>query len=200
MGQRLVVSIQNNGNEIATIYYHWSAYTISALMETKELVNIIYDEENPIKDLRLRLIRFCEANGGGISGGADGTELKAIQAMYPNETFKTEGINRNHGLIDLSEEGRQNSHYWSEGDMEIIVDENKIINGVYCGYDDLDEFNREMKECDDEFEKMGLEDIPDVGCDIGYIHVDDIDKVINELSRFHDCIYVRNGNEIYELT
>lgn len=68
MGQRLVVSIQNEGREIATVYYHWSAYTVSALWEVSKLVKRIFNHQDETEEeLKLRLIRFCEENGGGIN-------------------------------------------------------------------------------------------------------------------------------------
>ena len=89
MGQRLVITIQDCGEEICKIYYHWSAYSRSALMETRDVLNVLFDEENDIKDLRLRMIRFCECNGGGIDGGKDSDEWKYIQKVYPHEAFKS---------------------------------------------------------------------------------------------------------------
>ena len=72
MGQRLVISIQNNGKELATVYYHWSAYTVSALWETSKLTKCIFNHEDETEDeLKLRLIRFCEENGGGINANAE---------------------------------------------------------------------------------------------------------------------------------
>ena len=89
MGQRLVVTINKNDGHICKIYYHWSAYSHSALYKVRELVNCIYNSEDETEnELLLRLIRFCEKNGGGIR--ADDKEFEYIQELYPNETFKKE--------------------------------------------------------------------------------------------------------------
>ena len=45
MGQRLVVTVKNNGNDLAKIYFHWSAYTVSALMEARKIVDCICEED-----------------------------------------------------------------------------------------------------------------------------------------------------------
>ena len=67
MGQRLVITIEKNEEAIAAIYYHWSAYTYSALQETKKVVDCIYNYRDETQDeILLRLIKFIEANGGGI--------------------------------------------------------------------------------------------------------------------------------------
>lgn len=39
MGQRLVITVHAFDEDIATIYYHWSAYTTSALQEAKDIID-----------------------------------------------------------------------------------------------------------------------------------------------------------------
>ena len=131
MGQRLVCTIAKGEREIAKIYYHWSAYTLSALYETQKIVDCIYDHNDETeKQLQLRLIRFCEENGGGIRG--DDAEFEYIQNMYPNLEFKKDGYSRNNGLIAISESGMEDLQSWSEGDVIINIDEDLINFGV-CG-------------------------------------------------------------------
>lgn len=38
MGQRLVVTVKSTGEDLCKMYFHWSAYTISALMEVRDMV------------------------------------------------------------------------------------------------------------------------------------------------------------------
>lgn len=198
MGQRLVISIETDGNPIAKLYYHWSAYTSSALYETQQVIDCIYNhKDETIKELQLRLIRFCEANGGGIDGNKE--EQEYIQNMFPNEKFLTDGYSRSRGLIALSEKGMDDMQSWSEGDVIIDLDEDIINFGVYCCYDDLDEYVENRKEWDDEFEGITLEEIPDIGYDLGWIDVSDIGKVVDAVVEVRDGL-ARCGNEIYELT
>ena len=199
MGQRLVVTIKNNGEDLAKIYYHWSAYTVSALWEASKLVNCIFNHKDETeKELKLRLIRFCEENGGGISG--DDYEFEYIKNMYPNEVFKTDGYSRNNGLISLSERGMEEAQSWSEGDLDILIDEEMINNGVYCYWESLEDYNEEVKSWGEEYadELLTIENVPDIGYDLGYIAIKDIDKVITALETAGEHI-VRYGNEIYEL-
>ena len=200
MGQRLVVTVKNNGKDSAKIYFHWSAYTVSALMEARRIVDCICEEDYKTeKELKLRLIHFCEENGGGIDGGSDSPEFKYIQNMFPNETFKSEGINRTYGLIALSENGMNDLQNWSEGDLDIILDEDLIINYVYFGYDNFEEYKENRSDWDDDFDKdMKLEDVPDIGYDLCEIGFDEIDDVIAELNKVNEFV-VKNGNEIFEL-
>lgn len=197
MGQRLVITINKDDRDLCCIYYHWSAYSFSALKETQDVVNCIFNHEDETEsELLLRLIRFCEANGGGIDGNDE--EFKYIQALYPNEVFKKDGYNRSYGLIALSEKGMDQMRGWSEGDITIDLDEEKIYNGVFCYYESIEEYNSEMQECDDEFEPKTLDDIPDIGYDLGEIAVSDLDDLLDKL-RNVDWV-CRYRNEIYDLT
>ena len=198
MGQRLIVSLTKNNRDIAKIYYHWSAYTVSALWETQKIVNCIYNHKDETeKELQLRLIRFCEENGGGIRG--DDMEFAYIRNRFPGENFKTDGYSRNDGLIAISESGMQGLQYWSEGDVIINLDEDLINFGVYASYESFEEYIEERKECDDDFEGLELEEIPDIGWDLGYIHVEDLDAVVEAVD-VANSNPIRNGNEIFELT
>ena len=198
MGQRLIISIEKDGMPISKLYFHWSAYTVSALDETKKVVDCIYNhEDESVKELQLRLIRFCEQNGGGIRG--DDYEFEYIRNVFPNETFKTDNYSRSYGLIAISEKGMDELQSWSEGDVIINLDEDEINFGVYAGYEDFDEYMEERQEWDDEFEAMTLEEIPDIGYDIGWIQVSELDKVIAAVDEANADI-VRFGNEIFEFT
>lgn len=197
MGQRLVVTIHNNNKEIAKVYFHWSAYSYDALLEAQRIVKCIYNHEDETeKELKLRLVRFCEANGGGIDGGEDSTEFKFVQAMYPNETFVKENYSRTYGLIALSEDGMDDMQSYSEGDLDIYLDDETVCNGIYNYYESLEEYNRELQECDEE--PKTLDDIVDIGYDISEIDIKDLDDVVEKLRNVDDVC--RYGNEIFELT
>ena len=199
MGQRLVITVRNNGEELAKIYYHWSAYTVSALWEASKLAACIYNHKDETeKELKLRLIRFCYENGGGISG--EDYEFEYIRNMYPDEIFKEDGYSRSNGLISLSENGMQEAQGWSEGDIYFDIDDETIINGVFCGWDNIEDYNEEVRSWGEDYEDelLKFEDIPDIGYDLGTIAVKDIDNVITALEAAKEHI-VRYGNEIYEL-
>lgn len=200
MGQRLVVTVEKNKKELAKIYFHWSAYTVSALYETQKIVDCIYNHEDETeKELQLRLIRFCEKNGGGITGPEEHNEFAYIQDLFPNETFKTDNYSRNNGLIAISEKGMAGLQQWSEGDVIIDLDEDLINFGVYAGYENLDEYNEErMLWDDDEYSPMGYNQVPDIGYDLGWIEVEDLPNVAHAVDVANEHV-IRNGNEIFEL-
>lgn len=200
MGQRLVVTVNFQGQDLAKIYYHWSAYTVSALWETQKIINCIYNHKDETeKELQLRLIRFCEENGGGITGTEEYNEHEYIQKMFPNEAFKTDGYSRNNGLIAISETGMNGLQRWSEGDVIINLDEDLINFGIFASYENLDEYNEERMEWDEDYEPLGYDNIPDIGYDLGYIDVENLDHIIAAIDNANEQV-VRNGNEIFELT
>lgn len=195
MGQRLVVTVKSTGEDLCKMYFHWSAYTISALIEVRDMMAEFPMETNSKEDAILYFIRYCEEYGGGIDGGMDSKEWNYITNKYPNYKFKSENINRNRGLIAISEDGMDEMQSWSEGDIYINLDEMTVHNELFLYYDDIDEYNRELADREDE--SITLDEIPEVG-EIGDFDLEDIDDVIANLEDIPGYV-CRNGNEIYEL-
>ena len=195
MGQRLVVTVRSMGEDLCKMYFHWSAYTIPALMEVRDMM-AEFPMETKSKDAAiLYFIRYCEKNGGGISDGYGGKEWNYITEKYPNEKFKVDGISRNNGLIGISEEKMDSIQSWSEGDIIIDLDEMTVHNEVFWFYDGIDAYNEELVDREDEL--TTLDDIPEVG-EVGDFDLEDIDDVIANLEDISGYV-CRNGNEIYEL-
>lgn len=193
MGQRLVISIRHFDENVACLYYHWSAYTISALEEARKVWNCICEKDDLlVQDLQLRLIRMVEESGGGIEGGEGSTEFARIQSMFPDETFKIRDISRNDGLIAISEVGTNRMLDWAEGTVTIDMDEGMIENDVFF-LSDLDEYREDNERSD-----ASLEDIPEIDEDITFFPVDRLDYVIDALGHL-DGYVIRRGKEIYEL-
>lgn len=200
MGQRLVVTINFQGQDLAKIYYHWSAYTYSALLETKKIIDCIYNHNDETeRELQLRLIRFCENNGGGITGNRGLNEFQYIQNLYPNEEFKSEGIDRNDGLIALSEKGMADLQSWSEGDVYINLDTDQVDFCVYSGHEYLDEYIEERKSWDDEFDEKELENMPTFDFCLGYFDVNDIGAIIASLDEAGNADVIKCDGEICEM-
>ena len=196
MGQRLVVTVETNEKNLCNIYYHWSAYTYSALLHTKEIIDCIYNHKDETEEeLLLRLIRFCERNGGGIRGTED--EFKYIQSLYPNETFVTENYSRNDGLIALSKKGMADLQSWSEGDVFINLDTDQVDFCVYSGYEYLEEYIEERKSWDEDFDEKEME-VPEFDFNLGYFDVHDIDAIIAGLDTTNAHI-IKCNEEICEL-
>ena len=197
MGQRLVITVRKNDSDIATIYYHWSADSVSALQEANDLVDYIkayeIDKLEDIDDIQLKLIRFCEANGGGISAN---DELYAKQKFEGIHKFKDNKlVNRNYGLIDISENGMEYSKSWSEADVVIDLDNAIILNDVFFTCEDFEEFFEYYT--DDLY--TSIEEVPLYDCgDISNIKFDEINAVSDSLQSAPN-VFKRNDGKIYLL-
>ena len=190
MGQRLVINVVKDHKEVASIYYHWSAYSISALEEARSLIEAIKNF-GPDKDFQLQLIKHIEKCGGCIDGGACSTEYIVVSSMYPTESFKSDG-SRNDGLIAITQDGRDSLKSWAEGVLEVNLDTDMIYNEVFS-VKTLEEYNywRETN--------AKLEDIPeDTSINIEEIPFGDLDDVINRLENLEGYEF-RQGSTIYEL-
>lgn len=197
MGQRLVITLEQNDKAVAAIYYHWSAYTYSALEETKSVIDCIYNKEDePINMTLLRLIQHLEANGGGIRGNDE--EFAYIKSLYPNAEFKTDGYSRNNGIIALSPQGITDLRGWSEGDVYINLDTDQVDFCVYGGYEGLEEYLEERKEWDDEFDENDFKHIPKYDICLGYFGVNEIDDVLSVIGGTNEHVIQCNG-EVCEL-
>lgn len=62
MGERLVVEVKRNEERVATVYYHWSAYTHPAIKIISTLYKHVFSKADNMSDreLKLALIRFAE--------------------------------------------------------------------------------------------------------------------------------------------
>lgn len=63
------------------------------------------------------------------------TELEYIQSLYPGETFSKD-VDRNNGLVYMSEDGMADAQMWSEGDASIDLATDEIRNDIHWVYDD----------------------------------------------------------------
>lgn len=115
MGQRLVVHVVSNHQDIAAIYYHWSAYTVDTLDEIKTLIDAFnakgFDFSTMSKEeAQLAVIKTLEANGGGVYED----DLPAAKSLFPTESFN-ESPDRSFGLVAISSGGMANLNQWAEG-------------------------------------------------------------------------------------
>lgn len=178
MGQRLVITAIKNHTPIFNIYYHWSAYTTSALAETNDLLNWLLRPEN-CNDLVLSAIDYCERRGGGLVTG----DLSVAQSLYPSHTFKEDAISRNEGLIAISVREMNNTFKWAEGDVQLDFDNDKIDFNVFFGYANLDELNEGL----DEENHVKPEEVYVPSRSITHFYFDQIDAIF-DIVESHDVI------------
>lgn len=133
MGQRLVVTIQSGKRDICALHYHWGAYPFDSVMLLDEIVQELMKIGKKKagasdEDIQLAMILFAEKNGGGISGGKNGSEWKYVKNVFPEEKFKADGINRNNGLIAISPEEICSLNNWADGVANIDLEAQEITN------------------------------------------------------------------------
>lgn len=192
MGQRLVITIHAFNEDIAKIYYHWSAYTTSALQEAKDIIdNVNWFDITSKDELILRITRQLEKCGGGVSI----RDREAFKKKYPNETFEDD-INRNYGLIAITENGMEELEYWSEGDLTIDFDEEKVYNEVMITYVSDEEFRQDRADAGFEDDDVDVKNIQKILFDPTEVHFFALDSAIKALDDLQFCRYF---GQIYEL-
>lgn len=175
MGQRLVITVRKERENIAKIYFHLSGCSVSALEETRSLLEGIDTNEEDIKKLQINIIRACESMGGGIDSGAGSEEFSYVCNIFPNVNFKVDP-NRNFGLVALSERGMREMQYWSDEHIVVDMDYNRIYNSVFYEYHSIEEYEAETDQSADSVYCYESD------IDIADFRVEDIDEVIDFIS------------------
>lgn len=133
MGQRLNIEIKINGKVQANAYYHWSGYTESAKKLAKDILKEAqrYNlKENPT----VSAIKLLEVTRAGLTG----TEMKIAKEKYPEIEFAN-AIDRNDGLIAISDEGIKDTRTWEEGRVTLDFDK-QIVKFNVWSVETLDEY------------------------------------------------------------
>ena len=225
MGQRLTIRIYQNKEQeksIATLYYHWSAYTESALEELKTFYNN-YRHYFKIQQIGQKLLQLhptpfeavkqydeldnivtsiyqavIETGGGYASDEAENAInlYPALNTHYnPNHS-----VHRNNGIVAFTEEQQNELYSWSEGNINLYLDEEDFEFDVYCSYDVSEDqelfeslitewFNEEniAKVTDQQIIDYCVKNLPKFD-NAQYHKIDDIDTMI-ELFEEHDVFY-----------
>ena len=225
MGQRLTIQIFKNKEQeqsLATLYYHWSAYTESALEELKSFYSkylryldtqkryqkaaqdhpLPGDVVLPTSDLDATVVAIYQAiieDGGGFAfkEHEKATQLHPILDSYadPNRL-----AHRSCGILAFSEEVQEVLYSWSEGNINLYLDEEDFEFDVYCSYDVSEDqelfeslitewFNEENidKVTDEQIIDYCVKNLPKFD-NAQYHKIDDIDAMI-ELFEEHDVFY-----------
>lgn len=192
MGQRLVITIHAFNEDIAKIYYHWSAYTMSALQEAKDIIdNVDWFNASNKDELVLRITGYLESCGGGV----DFYDRKVFEEKYPGEEFSNDA-DRSFGLIAISEDSMKRQEKWSEGDLTIDFDAEKVYNEVMFTYASDEEFKQGRIDTGFEDDDIDVKNIKKVLLDPTEVHFFALDSAIKTLDGLQFCRYF---GQIYEL-
>lgn len=158
MGQRLVFRCIKNGERFATIYYHWSAYTLNIYEEAFNLINAIrangYNKDMSINDIRIMLAKILynrslvDYDKVIVHGGANPSDFEKFREIgCPEELLTTDGLSRNMGIIAISEEEMDNAEYWAdEQPCDFNFDDEIFEETTLACYDKDDSFFKEEFE------------------------------------------------------
>ena len=197
MGQRLAVVFEHEEQPIAAIYYHWSAFTVPALMIADDLIRAWDDcsDKEPWQTKLLNVIRFVRANRGGMDYYAEGREHEAAKAMYPNEIFPAEGYDRNHGLIALTPEGINAIISAAEGEIIINVDDRTIFNTVVNVW----EGKEELMEAYDGYSEKEIDRAPCINIDLSHMTFAELPYAMDAFLHYPDEYLFAHDGLIFEI-
>ena len=132
MGQRLNIEIMSGEKTLANAYYHWSAYTASAAELTKIILEEPVDETEP---LVWQAIHLLEATGAGVPGYERDCIIK--DEILPEDEISClqPCIDRNRGLIAITEEGIRDTRCYEEGRVTIHLDSKTVDFNVFFRLD-----------------------------------------------------------------
>lgn len=172
MGQRLVILnstpfVQTNDQlDTNAIYYHWSAYTDSAVVEITNLrdgVQEYYDEHYNTSVNRLDFFNLACLNA--VSGVAPQYEesVKYIESLT-NQPYDSSHVNRNDGMIGFTPTDIDHILDWSEGTVDInwVFNENghpDFDKSTFC-YEslvsswDVEDFKEAFDKTDSDVEEI----------------------------------------------
>ena len=170
MGQRLNIEIVNGETSLANCYYHWSAFTTSALDLTKRIIDAYYDSES-IAGLKMA-VELLESTGGGVNE-AERAGIEKCAEKFGNIKFK-DATNRNNGLISVTEEGKEETRKWEEGRVTIDLD-SETFNFDVAWFDTPEEFFEEY--CDDD--SLQFEDLAECKYDLSAVPFTEIEDLID---------------------
>lgn len=124
MGQRLIINNYTPYSEqeiTNNIYYHWSAYTDASIYEVEDLRNKIEEYYKEYYDSSKNKLDFfnlaCLNAISGISP-SNKESVKYIEKIT-KETYNSDHVNRNDGMISFTPKDIDESLYWAEGIVDI---------------------------------------------------------------------------------
>ena len=194
MGQRLNIEITRGKTVLANAYYHWSAYTSSSLSLLAKVVEK-YEDPDAIGGIALA-IELLNATGAGIV-----PEERARAAECPDlSPFVdkcNDAIDRNRGLLSITEDGIEDTQRWAEETIRFDIDDGMIYFGVcsVIGKDDFIEYY-----CDDDPESEGNESIyralPEGDTSVLDFPYYEFDQFFDFVSETKNGFVTENGNVV----
>ena len=170
MGQRLVIQIKDGETNLANAYYHWSAYTGSAAELTKEILDKIDEVYEGFTPVQKAVWLLYETGARFAPDEIALIESENIDIEQFSFAIDDKEVNRNDGLLCVSNKGMDENTYWEEGRVEIDITNRTVNFDVLCI-----ETAEEYKEYNDEFDELPVFDFDE-----------DFDFTYNQFYEFYD--------------
>ena len=141
MGQRLNIEFQYGDKVIANAYYHWSGYTIYSLKELLAVSELMeYDNIHDEKSAIIELVNVFDNKLSPYSG-LTSDSLDEVKKYIPEYSDIKNELNRNYGLLSISEEGMNSIREWMEFILKYDIKNKKIIGNTGVFEIDIDEYS-----------------------------------------------------------
>lgn len=182
MGQRLNLEITKNGKILANAYYHWSAYSTSSLELTLILINEFEKLKKSKDNDTLKAVKML------MSTGALLTESEFEQMK--DKSFSFSGtVNRNDGLIGITEKAIKQTQYWAEGSVYVNLDTETVHFDCKWDFDETDYDDEEVSSKKRNATDSGLDNIKE----IPFIKVQDLLECIKDCEKVDGIFKVKNN-------
>lgn len=136
MGQRLNIEILDGETLLANSYYHWSAYTSSAIHLTAQIINTFYSSLHKTDtSLRTTAIRLLESTGAGYDA-EERFRIEQSEDEFLKNLKVNDCIDRNRGILSVTEEGMNDTRSWEEGRVSIDISSKLVYFNVYSEIED----------------------------------------------------------------
>ena len=180
MGQRLEICITDGENELANAYYHWSAYTESAIELSKQIITDYYCRRARSKDYLKKAITLLELTDAGVTDN----EKAWLKQDKRFKNYKFGGcLGRNQGLIAVSPEGMKETRDWQEGQVFIDI-KNEVIQFDVWSYWNLDEIKEWYPEEQDKI--VSIDKMPNEWMSF--------DEFMEFASKYDDGVFYKYGD------
>lgn len=168
MGQRLNIEIVQDGKELANCYYHWSAYTSSAIELTKRVIDEFYDADAKEKGFKLA-VKLLESTGAGINS-VERQRIELSNDMVLHNMIYADCKDRNEGMIAVTPAGMSETRSWEEGRVTIDIGSETVCFDVMFYYD-KDEYIEEYGD------DIDIQNIRRVDFDFGEIPFEEFEEL-----------------------
>jgi hypothetical protein len=129
------------------------------------------------------------------SGGLSPSDIEYANQKFKEEVFKTD-VNRNEGLISISEKEIQKDLDWAEGLITVNLDDGTILNGVIYEYD-IQSYLEETEEDNDDY-FYDPDDLPKSPINLSEFTLDEI-EIVKDVIELSASSYIRYKDTIFQL-